>query len=88
MPDLTVDEYRGLPQKELSRILREEALKICGESLPGTRLIKAPAGLAVSHACHCSRNEKIFPSKILLGILSLFRRHIVNQGAVPPYPGQ
>jgi len=32
MPDLTLDEYRGLSRDELSQVLREEVLKMYGNS--------------------------------------------------------
>ena len=30
MTDLTLNEYRGLSEKEIARILKEEAREICG----------------------------------------------------------
>ena len=30
MPDLTLNEYKGISEKKLARILKEEARKICG----------------------------------------------------------
>jgi len=84
MPDLTIDEYRGLPREELHRILRQEAQKMREGSFRGARLTHTPEELSVSNAYHYSKYEKIFPSSIVLGLLALFRRYIVNQRAISP----
>ena len=36
MPDLTLNEYKGISKKKLMQILKEEARKICGVESPET----------------------------------------------------
>jgi len=84
MPDLTLDEYRGTPSEEIRRILREEALKICGEHQSNTGLVKAPDNLAKSNHFQCQEDGKRFFLKTLLGFLSLPLRCLRSHSSVRP----
>jgi len=46
MADLTLDEFRGIPENELRQILREEARKIFGEQNDLFQEIKSKKGKA------------------------------------------
>jgi len=83
MPDLTLDEYRGIPSEEIRRILREEALKICGEHQSKPSLVKVPS-LAKSNYFQCQENGKCFFLKTLLGFLSLPLRYLRSHSSVRP----
>jgi len=70
MPDLTLDEYRGLPQEALGRILREEALRICGKPLSESGAVNPSVKLAVSDGPCGPGDEKRFSPGDLQGFCS------------------
>jgi hypothetical protein len=73
MPDLTLDEYRGLLKEELREILKQEARKISGKPLSEIGTVKTPVIPTSFHGARGQRGEKRFGSGFLLGFFSIFR---------------
>ena len=82
MTDLTFDEFRGNSPEDLSRILREEALKIYGEHPSDTRLARAADGSCASAGSRSVGDKRCLFLKVLLVFLSLPRRFLPNHEPV------